>query len=220
MDWCINNANTCVYGEGLFDRLLTNSPTIINKSVDLFNLMIQDDTCYSDVELVEEVSDIVEDISLLFSIIYGFDTKWDISTPVEHKTSEDYMMFSQRVSDNLVVPEVEEPQGCPFEAMMESLDFAQPPQFLVENPPYEGFPGTPPVPQALLDNLPYPEFPEAHVWGEEDEEKINMVLDLLSPPEIEFDNIFEMPSPEYLLENPPYEGYPNFPQFPWDSLIK
>lgn len=55
--------------------------------------------------------------------------------------------------------------------------------------------------QMLTDNIGYPEMPEL---------QLPSLSDLF--------NVDETTVPQELLDNPPYEGFPNAPEFPMESL--
>lgn len=56
MDWCSANPGKCVRGEGLFERIFENSSVLMAKGADLYSLLFVDDSCYTDEELIGEMS--------------------------------------------------------------------------------------------------------------------------------------------------------------------
>lgn len=83
----------------------------MSKAYDLWNLMWADDSCYSDVETIKELSKITEDFASIYSYVVGFEGKWDQTAEVKHLTKADFEKFQKVIADALPeVPEMKMPE--------------------------------------------------------------------------------------------------------------
>jgi hypothetical protein len=76
-NWCLANPEQCVGLQGMVENVWNNSPAIISKAMDLYDIVATDDVCFSDQELLEEVERATNDVSSILSSAWGFDLKWD-----------------------------------------------------------------------------------------------------------------------------------------------
>lgn len=83
-NWCLENADQCVGLSNVFDNIYDNGPAIASKAYDIYDLMMTDDVCYSDSELISEVERGTEDVVAILSAAWGFDLKWDPTRQVRH----------------------------------------------------------------------------------------------------------------------------------------
>jgi hypothetical protein len=89
-NWCLDNAEKCVGLSSLFENLYGNAPSLISRGMDIYDLMMEDDVCYSDSELISEVERGTFDVSSIISTVWGFDLKWDQTRQVAHIKRSDF----------------------------------------------------------------------------------------------------------------------------------
>lgn len=82
--WCLDHPDKCIGLNGMFDNVWGNAPAILSKVTDIYDIVMTDDACYSDSEIISEVERATEDVSSLISTLWGFDLKWDQSRQVTH----------------------------------------------------------------------------------------------------------------------------------------
>lgn len=75
--WCVENPETCLGLNGMWDRVIENSAPLFSKGMDLYDLVMTDDICYSDSELITEAERAIQDVTSMLSLIRGYDIKWD-----------------------------------------------------------------------------------------------------------------------------------------------
>jgi len=78
-NWCMENPYKCAFWAGAEDRILDNIGPLIGTSIDLWRLMMADDSCYTAGEQVGEVYRLTEDIGQIVSRVWGFDLTWEQS---------------------------------------------------------------------------------------------------------------------------------------------
>lgn len=112
--WCLENPGACIFMEGLENRLFDNMFDIAAEGLDLFKLMMVDDTCYSDMEQMAEVYRFSADFGALTASFSGFDYKWDQAIQRKH---------IKRTSFNNLLDDAMEPylNKDPFELMFPGL---------------------------------------------------------------------------------------------------
>jgi hypothetical protein len=74
----------CIYGKGIEGRVGEKAVSIVTSSMDLFNLLMADDICYTTLQQVDEMSNIAHDMGELTAFYSGFDKKWDLIGTGEH----------------------------------------------------------------------------------------------------------------------------------------
>lgn len=89
-NWCIDNAETCKGFGGIIDNMWEQSPAIISRAADLYDLMNTDDVCYSDSEIISEIERATEDVVSIVSTVFGWDLKWDQTRQVTHIKRKDF----------------------------------------------------------------------------------------------------------------------------------
>ena len=78
--WCLDNMEVCTMeGTDIFANLESNALPLMSKGFDLFNLIMSDDSCVSDEQVVGEAERVAEDMTSIMASLIGFDAKWDSS---------------------------------------------------------------------------------------------------------------------------------------------
>jgi len=99
--FCLENPGQCRYLEGLEDRLFDQMFEIMGVAFDFYKLFMKNDSCYSDKELMAEVSRASTDYGELMAYLYGVDTKWDQSVETKHiKRSTFHKMFKDVLKED------------------------------------------------------------------------------------------------------------------------
>jgi hypothetical protein len=75
--WCLENEEICIFKKDIEGRILDNIIPIAGNLVSIYKLLVIDDTCYTDSEIVAEWGKIVENMGEIASEIGGFDYKWN-----------------------------------------------------------------------------------------------------------------------------------------------
>lgn len=81
--WCLNNLDLCVqgYDPEFLTRIYENGYSLFAAFYDLFGiLMFQDDTCYTDSQLIEEASKVTADMTSIYADVLGYEVKYDGET--------------------------------------------------------------------------------------------------------------------------------------------
>jgi len=76
-NWCSNNIGTCVFHEGILDRLQANSMLLASKGIELATTFMQPTQCLTDQESLKRTATILEDVGALFSTVVGFEGHYD-----------------------------------------------------------------------------------------------------------------------------------------------
>ena len=98
MNWCLDNTEQCLFG-------LANAPDAIasgehtlelaTKAFDLFELIMSDDTCASDMEQINAAVRISEDIGTIMRDLYGFEGHLDLT---KEQKSMSFMHFVHQIT--------------------------------------------------------------------------------------------------------------------------
>jgi hypothetical protein len=75
--WCLENEEVCVFKKDMEGRILDNIIPLAGNMVSIYKLLVIDDTCYTDAEIVAEWGKIVENMGEIAAEIGGFDYKWN-----------------------------------------------------------------------------------------------------------------------------------------------
>lgn len=87
MNWCLENSEQCLFGlANAPERVASGEHTmeLAAKSFDLFELIMSDDTCQSDIEQVNSAVRLAEDIGTIMRDLIGFEGHLDLTK--EHKS--------------------------------------------------------------------------------------------------------------------------------------
>jgi len=68
----------------MLDNIWNEAPALFSKAADMYDLLNQDDECFSDKEIIGEIERGTEDITSIISTMWGFDLKWDQTRQITH----------------------------------------------------------------------------------------------------------------------------------------
>lgn len=88
--WCLENPEQCLFKANLEERLWDNGVEFFALFFDMFKLMLKDDSCYTDMEVMGEMYRLFEDFGGLAANVYGYDLKWDQSIQRKHIKKNDF----------------------------------------------------------------------------------------------------------------------------------
>lgn len=83
-NWCLENKDICVDGKGMETRIIENAVDIVGTLLDVFHLLMKDDTCYTGQEQLDEMYRFMKDFGQINASVMGFDHKWDQSLEQKH----------------------------------------------------------------------------------------------------------------------------------------
>lgn len=109
-NWVVDNGDVAIGMSGWPTRLIENAPFIAEKMWDLHKIWKTDDFCFSDAELIEEVSHVVEDIVAIKAHVHGFDLKWNPDKMEKHIPKKEFKKDVKEITDNVT----ENRTVCPF----------------------------------------------------------------------------------------------------------
>ena len=89
-NWCLENPEECIFKNGLEEHFWSNIVQISGKAFDIYKTIVRDDSCYTDVEQINEISALIADIVEILSYLRGFDYKWDQSVERKHIRRMDF----------------------------------------------------------------------------------------------------------------------------------
>lgn len=89
-NWCLENEEICVFKKDMEGRILDNIIPLAGNFVSLYKLLVIDDTCYTDAEIVAEWGKIVENLGEIAAEIGGFDYKWNQKVEKKHISKIDF----------------------------------------------------------------------------------------------------------------------------------
>lgn len=89
-NWCLENEEICVFKKDMEGRILENIIPLAGNFVTLYKLLVIDDTCYTDGEIVAEWGKIVENLGEIAAEIGGFDYKWNQKVEKKHISKIDF----------------------------------------------------------------------------------------------------------------------------------
>ena len=86
MNLCLENKDQCIFLTGFQERVTSAEALwpLVSKGFDLWDLINNDDTCYSDKEQIHELERLVGDFAAITRQIYGFEGHLDLNKP--HKS--------------------------------------------------------------------------------------------------------------------------------------
>lgn len=76
-NWCLENPEECIFRAGIEEHFWSNIVQISGKVFDIYKTLVRDDSCYSDVEQINEIGALVADLAEIAAYVRGFDYKWD-----------------------------------------------------------------------------------------------------------------------------------------------
>lgn len=88
--WCLNNEAACWGHKGWFHNVATNIMPIASNAWDFFGTMKQNDLCYSDDELIANMSKMYADMISNFVMSRDLDVEWWTNEAIEHVKLSDY----------------------------------------------------------------------------------------------------------------------------------
>jgi hypothetical protein len=84
--WCMENGQTCTFQDNWMNRLYDNMIPLSEDIYYAWNVITQDDRCFSDDQNIKEIGDITESISSLSARVLGFEYKWTNANDFEKIT--------------------------------------------------------------------------------------------------------------------------------------
>jgi hypothetical protein len=102
-NWCLNNLDMCAgYDEGFYTRLYQNGQEMFAAFYDLAGIwFFENDLCYTDAQLIDEVGRITQDLSALASYLIGFDLDFDLERKQRHIRKYDFWTQVNEYVDSL-----------------------------------------------------------------------------------------------------------------------
>jgi hypothetical protein len=82
--WCLENPKKCLFEADVEGRIYNGLVDLFAATWDLLKLVNHDDSCYSDLEQMEELYRISTDMGNIAAVVTGFDYKWDQSIQRTH----------------------------------------------------------------------------------------------------------------------------------------
>jgi hypothetical protein len=76
-NWCMTNPMVCMKKQGIMDRIVNNGFQIIGDGITAWNMFTDDSMCYTDEQLIDEITTYVYSFAHIGSTIMGFEGKWD-----------------------------------------------------------------------------------------------------------------------------------------------
>ena len=89
--WCLDHMDICS-GDNFdwMSNLMNYGIPIAEEAFDLFSITFwEDDSCYTDLQSVDEVSRITESVVNMVAYVFGFDLAWDPSRVEDHYTKKE-----------------------------------------------------------------------------------------------------------------------------------
>ena len=97
--WCLENLDLCIngYDPEILDRMYTHGNSLFGAFYDLFGLLVmKDDTCYTDVQIIEEAAKASGDLATIGANLFGFELNY--SEKHEHMEKR---IFQNKIQDYL-----------------------------------------------------------------------------------------------------------------------
>jgi hypothetical protein len=90
-DWCLTNSDACLGSDSDFNnRMKEHAPALLSNGFNFLKSAWKLDDCMTDVETIEEIGDIVREISSIISYMMGFDRKFDLDKKLPHYSNTEY----------------------------------------------------------------------------------------------------------------------------------
>ena len=88
--WCLDHMDICSGDDfDWFNNIMEYGIPLAGNAFDLFKLVFwEDDSCYTDLQYIDEVNRVTEDIASTVSYFFGFDLAWNPSRKEPHFTRE------------------------------------------------------------------------------------------------------------------------------------
>jgi hypothetical protein len=120
-NWCMENPMICMKKKGIMDRIVDNAIPLAGQAINAWTVFTADSMCYSDEEIISEVTSLVHTWADMHSTIIGFEAKWE----PEDKTYE--KLTFKEMHHNLRELHHSLPHGkCPVLAWFEQFMPAMP----------------------------------------------------------------------------------------------
>jgi len=102
-NWCLNNLDMCAgYDLDFWTRVYENGTEIFASFYDLVGIwFFENDLCYTDAQLINEVGRIAEDLAALTSYLMGFDLDFDLNRQQKHIRKYDFWTQVNEYVDSL-----------------------------------------------------------------------------------------------------------------------
>ena len=94
--WCLDNYDVCMGNDDLLARIIPHGMDIISVVYEYFNVLMEDDSCATAQEQIDQITSVSEHIMKVSSEVYGFDAKWGAT--IDHIPKSDFIEEAQKIA--------------------------------------------------------------------------------------------------------------------------